>query len=66
VGDYAMLARLIDDAAGEAFDKSAKLMGLGCPVAPLTRLWPAKVAMRRKPYALPQLATNLDFSPSRV
>ncbi len=39
VGHYAMLGETIDDAAGEAFDKSAKLMGLGYPGGPaLSRL----------------------------
>ena len=39
VGVYAMLGETIDDAAGEAFDKSAKLMGLGYPGGPaLSRL----------------------------
>lgn len=31
VGRYALLGETIDDAAGEAFDKSAKLLGLGYP-----------------------------------
>ncbi|MBI2353640.1 MAG: tRNA (adenosine(37)-N6)-threonylcarbamoyltransferase complex transferase subunit TsaD [Deltaproteobacteria bacterium] len=31
VGRYRTLGRTIDDAAGEAFDKSAKIMGLGYP-----------------------------------
>jgi N6-L-threonylcarbamoyladenine synthase len=34
VGDYRRLATTIDDAAGEAFDKSAKLLGLGFPGGP--------------------------------
>jgi len=34
VGDYALLGDTIDDAAGEAFDKSAKLLGLGYPGGP--------------------------------
>ena len=39
VGAYQMLGETIDDAAGEAFDKSAKLMGLGYPGGPaLSRL----------------------------
>jgi N6-L-threonylcarbamoyladenine synthase len=39
VGRYAILGETIDDAAGEAFDKSAKLMGLGYPGGPaLARL----------------------------
>jgi N6-L-threonylcarbamoyladenine synthase len=39
VGRYDILGETIDDAAGEAFDKSAKLMGLGYPGGPaLARL----------------------------
>ena len=34
VGDYCRLATTIDDAAGEAFDKAAKLLGLGYPGGP--------------------------------
>lgn len=35
VGDYRILGRTVDDAAGEAFDKVAKLVGLGYPGGPL-------------------------------
>jgi N6-L-threonylcarbamoyladenine synthase len=39
VAQYELLGETIDDAAGEAFDKSAKLMGLGYPGGPaLARL----------------------------
>ena len=34
VGRYALLGETLDDAAGEAFDKSAKLLGLGYPGGP--------------------------------
>jgi len=34
VGRYILLGDTLDDAAGEAFDKSAKLMGLGYPGGP--------------------------------
>jgi N6-L-threonylcarbamoyladenine synthase len=34
VGDYRRLATTIDDAAGEAFDKAAKLLGLAYPGGP--------------------------------
>jgi N6-L-threonylcarbamoyladenine synthase len=33
-GDYTMLGRTRDDAAGEAFDKAARIMGLGYPGGP--------------------------------
>lgn len=34
IGDYHILGGSLDDAAGEAFDKTAKLMGLGYPGGP--------------------------------
>ena len=34
VGDYSRLATTIDDALGEAFDKTAKILGLGYPGGP--------------------------------
>ena len=34
LGDYRLIGRTVDDAAGEAFDKIAKLLGLGYPGGP--------------------------------
>jgi N6-L-threonylcarbamoyladenine synthase len=34
LGDYEIVGRTVDDAAGEAFDKVAKLLGLGYPGGP--------------------------------
>jgi N6-L-threonylcarbamoyladenine synthase len=34
VGDYQLIGRTVDDAAGEAFDKVAKMLGLGYPGGP--------------------------------
>ena len=34
IGEYQLLGETLDDAAGEAFDKSAKLLGLGYPGGP--------------------------------
>ena len=63
VGRYALLGETIDDAAGVAFDKSAKLLGLGYPGGPaLARL---AEAGRADAYALPRPllhSGNLDFS----
>jgi N6-L-threonylcarbamoyladenine synthase len=63
VGRYVLLGESIDDAAGEAFDKSAKLMGLAYPGGPLL----ARMAEEGSPkaYALPRPllhSGNLDFS----
>jgi len=63
VGRYALLGETIDDAAGEAFDKSAKLLGLGYPGGPaLARLAEFGDATA---FALPRPllhSGNLDFS----
>lgn len=48
-GDYARLATTIDDAAGEAFDKTAKLLGLGYPGGPQVE----KAAAQGDPRAVP-------------
>jgi N6-L-threonylcarbamoyladenine synthase len=52
VGRYELLGETIDDAAGEAFDKSAKLLGLGYPGGPAL----AALATQGRPdaYALPR------------
>ncbi len=63
VGRYELLGETIDDAAGEAFDKSAKLMGLPYPGGP----WLAQLAQQGDPAAFklprPLLHSgDLDFS----
>ena len=63
VGRYEMLGETIDDAAGEAFDKSAKLLGLGYPGGPAL----AALAEQGDPDAVvlprPLLhSADLDFS----
>ncbi len=63
VGRYELLGETIDDAAGEAFDKSAKLIGLAYPGGPaLSRLAQSGDA---NAYRLPRPLLNsgtLDFS----
>ena len=49
VGEYELLGESVDDAAGEAFDKTAKLMGLNYPGGPiLSRLAASGVPGRFK------------------
>jgi N6-L-threonylcarbamoyladenine synthase len=63
VGDYVLLGESIDDAAGEAFDKSAKLLGLGYPGGPALALMAERGDA--KAFALPRPllhSGNLDFS----
>jgi N6-L-threonylcarbamoyladenine synthase len=63
VGDYVLLGNTMDDAIGEAFDKTAKLLGLGYPGGPQVE----KEAMAGNParFALPrpmQGRPEADFS----
>ena len=38
-GEYEIIGQTLDDAAGEAFDKAAKLLGLGYPGGPVIDRW---------------------------
>jgi N6-L-threonylcarbamoyladenine synthase len=62
-GSYELLGETLDDAAGEAFDKTAKLLGLGYPGGPaVSKLAESGVPGRHK---LPRPMINsddLDFS----
>ena len=63
VGDYVLLGETVDDAAGEAFDKTAKLIGLGYPGGPAL----AKLALQGRPgrFKLPRPmlhSKDFDFS----
>ena len=62
VGRYQLLGDTQDDAAGEAFDKTAQLLGLGYPGGPAL----SKLAERGAPgrYRLPRpmIGAGLDFS----
>ena len=63
IGEYHILGESVDDAAGEAFDKTAKLMGLDYPGGPLL----AKLAEQGRPgqYKFPRPMVDrpgCDFS----
>ncbi|MDX1915892.1 MAG: tRNA (adenosine(37)-N6)-threonylcarbamoyltransferase complex transferase subunit TsaD [Methylophilus sp.] len=62
IGRYELLGDTLDDAAGEAFDKTAKLLGLGYPGGPAL----AKLAAQGKPrFKLPRPmlhSKDLNFS----
>jgi N6-L-threonylcarbamoyladenine synthase len=62
VGRYELLGDTQDDAAGEAFDKTAQLLGLGYPGGPAL----SKLAERGRPgrcrLPRPMLERGLDFS----
>jgi N6-L-threonylcarbamoyladenine synthase len=63
VGRYALLGETHDDAAGEAFDKAAKLLGLGYPGGPALAELAKSGAPGRYRLPRPMLASgDLDFS----
>jgi N6-L-threonylcarbamoyladenine synthase len=61
-GSYRILGRTLDDAAGEAFDKGARLLGLGYPGGPAIQR--AAVGGNPAAFDLPRarLGDSLDFS----
>jgi N6-L-threonylcarbamoyladenine synthase len=63
VGRYELLGDTLDDAAGEAFDKSAQLLGLGYPGGPAVAALAATGRPGHCPLPRPMLRSgNLDFS----
>jgi N6-L-threonylcarbamoyladenine synthase len=59
---YTLIGRTLDDAAGEAYDKVAKLLGLGYPGGP----WIDALALHGNPHAVPfafsQIKTKLHLA----
>ncbi len=62
-GDYTLLGESLDDAAGEAFDKTAKLLGLQYPGGPLLAKLAENGIAGRFTFPRPMLdSNNLNFS----
>ena len=63
VGRYELLGETVDDAAGEAFDKTATLLGLGYPGGPALARLAEGGDPKRFPFPRPLLSSGkLDFS----
>ncbi len=63
IGEYQILGESVDDAAGEAFDKTAKLMGLDYPGGPLLSKLAEKGTKGRFKFPRPMTdRPGLDFS----
>lgn len=63
IGEYTLLGESIDDAAGEAFDKTAKLLGLDYPGGPLLSKMAAQGVAGRFTFPRPMTdRPGLDFS----
>ena len=64
MGEYRILGRTVDDAAGEAFDKVAKMLGLGYPGGPEIerRARPAirRVSICREACSIPAITISVS------
>src|SRR2546426_2717668 len=62
-GKYKVIARTRDDAAGEAFDKVAKMLGLGYPGGPIIEKLAREGNPRAIPFSIPRMGDGRpDFS----
>lgn len=63
-GDYVVVGETLDDAAGEAFDKGARVLGLGYPggVAIQSAASGGDALRYALPHALPDQRSNFSFS----
>jgi N6-L-threonylcarbamoyladenine synthase len=62
LGEYRWLGSTRDDAAGEAYDKVAKLLGLGFPGGPILDALAADGDPQAFDFPRPMLSQGLDFS----
>jgi N6-L-threonylcarbamoyladenine synthase len=62
VGHHEVLGQTVDDAAGEAFDKVARFLGLGYPGGPAIDRLATEGDATRIPLPRPMLSDGLDFS----
>ncbi|MGH1460635.1 MAG: tRNA (adenosine(37)-N6)-threonylcarbamoyltransferase complex transferase subunit TsaD [Neptuniibacter sp.] len=63
IGEYELLGESLDDAAGEAFDKAAKMMGLDYPGGPLIAKHAAQGDRTRFKFPRPMVdRPGMDFS----
>jgi N6-L-threonylcarbamoyladenine synthase len=63
IGEYELIGQSLDDAAGEAFDKTAKMMGLGYPGGPVLAKLAASGHSGRFQFPRPMTdRPGLDFS----
>ncbi len=60
--DYQVVARTRDDAAGEAFDKVARVLGLGFPGGPEIQREAEGANHEMDPFPRPSIKGSLDFS----
>ncbi len=65
IGDYEILGKTVDDAAGEALDKFGRMVDLGYPAGPVIEQFAQHGDAQRYPFPLPMTTSgnaNLSFS----
>ena len=66
-GEYILHATTVDDAAGEAFDKGARILGLGYPGGPEIEKYAKKGDPLSYPFTIPKIKNHpLNFSFSGI
>ncbi len=61
-GRYELVGRTRDDAAGEAFDKAARVFGLGFPGGPAIQAMSERPHGKEEKFPRPNVKDSLDFS----
>ena len=61
-GNYTLIGRTRDDAAGEAFDKAARVLGLGFPGGPEIQKYAERAVGLEPDLPRPRVRDSLDFS----
>ena len=61
-GDFELIGRTRDDAAGEAFDKGARVLGLGYPGGPPIQKAAEESSGGEDPFPRPRVEGGFDFS----
>ncbi len=61
-GEYTLVGRTRDDAAGEAFDKAARVLGLGFPGGPAIQEAAESSVGKEPRFTRPRIKDSLDFS----
>jgi len=65
IGEYEVLGKTVDDAAGEALDKFGRMIDLGYPAGPVIEQFAQQGDAQRYPFPLPMTTSgnaNLSFS----
>lgn len=60
--DFTLIGRTRDDAAGEAFDKASRVLGLGFPGGPAIQKWAENGETGKFRFPRPRVKNSMDYS----